>query len=76
LISGNDLVKNVFDAINIVQRIVGGRFIHLECEDKAKLIKFYEDNGFRQISTRKLRPDEQYSDATYLVQMIRYANHI
>ena len=48
-ISGKDLLHLAYNKILEAHEVVGGRVIHLECEDKEKLKKFYSDNGFREL---------------------------
>lgn len=73
LITGDELLKFALDKISEAQAIIGGRFLYVECEDKPKLISFYEDNGFVAFGRRTLDRDEE-ADMTgkYLVQLWRY----
>ncbi len=41
-ISGNDLMECVFESLYEVQRRIGGGIAFLECEDKPKLLDFYQ----------------------------------
>ena len=66
LISGDELLKLACDEVQKVQLSVGGKAAYLECRDIAKLIEFYESNGFRQFAERT------DSSGTKLIQMIRY----
>lgn len=43
----------------------------LECEDKPKLIEFYEHHGFREFDRRPVDSDETGIHGDCLVQMIR-----
>ena len=73
LITGDELLKLALDKIKTMQYIVGGKIVYLECEQKSKLIEFYERNGFVNFGTRILDRDE--TDKLYgesLVQMLRY----
>ena len=47
-ICGNDLMNCAFDALHDVQRRIGGGIAFLECENKPKLLDFYQhcDNQF------------------------------
>jgi len=72
LITGDELLKLACDNIKVVQSMVGGRIIYLECEDKPKLIEFYERNGFCEFDTRELDRDETNIDGDYLVQLLKY----
>lgn len=52
-ISGNELLELVYRKIKEAQELVGGRVLHLECEDHPKIKKFYSENGFREIEDYK-----------------------
>lgn len=71
-IDGKDLLELAIESITLVQRTIGGRFIFLECEDKDKLKKFYEKNGFVEFGKRKLDGDETNLDGSYLLQWLCY----
>lgn len=72
LISGDTLLKMAFDKVYEAQRILGGRFVFLECEDKPKLKDFYTENGFVCFGKRNLERDERDKNAgEYLLQMLR-----
>ncbi len=71
LISGDELLQIACSKIKIVQDIIGGRFVFLECEDKEKLRNFYESNGFVCFGKRNLEKDErQKNSGEYLLQML------
>lgn len=71
LISGDILLKLACDKIKEAQRVLGGRFVFLECEDKPRLKEFYESNGFVYFGKRNLEKDERDSnDGQYLLQML------
>lgn len=72
LISGDVLLKIACKKVKEAQKIVGGRFAYLECEDKEKLKEFYESNGFVCFGKRNLDRDERKNNAgEYLLQMLR-----
>lgn len=72
LISGDVLLKIACNKVKEAQKIVGGRFAYLECEDKPKLKEFYESNGFVCFGKRNLDRDERKTNAgEYLLQMLR-----
>ncbi|RGW15228.1 GNAT family acetyltransferase [Enterococcus asini] len=48
-LSGKDLLELAYRKILEAHEIVGGRIVHLECQDIPALKKFYEGNGFREI---------------------------
>ncbi|MGN1196894.1 MAG: N-acetyltransferase [Acetatifactor sp.] len=73
LITGDELLKLALDKVKELQYIVGGKIVYLECEQKQKLLDFYESNGFVNFGLRALERDEtdkQFGDS--LVQMLRY----
>ena len=73
LITGSELLKEACEKIKRLQFDIGGKFAYLECEDKAKLIDFYEKNGFCEFDVRYLDRDETDKlDGEYLVQMLKY----
>ena len=58
LITGDELLKIACNQVKLIQRVVGGKFVYLECENHPRLIEFYETNGFVNFGTRKLDLDE------------------
>lgn len=73
LISGDELLYLACTEVRKAQKIVGGKFVYLECEDTDKLLDFYSRNGFVPFGKRKLESDEvvNFKNA-YLVQMLKY----
>jgi len=73
LINGDKLLEIACDKLTLVQDIIGGKLIYLECEDNLKLKNFYKTNGFCQFGKRK---NELYSQDTsnseYLLQYLKY----
>lgn len=73
LISGDELLKLACDQVRQVQRVIGGKIVYLECEDKPQLIRFYEENGFKSFGKRILDRDETETlSGEYLIQMLKY----
>lgn len=73
LITGDELLKIACDDVQESQRIIGGKFVYLECEDKPKLLDFYESNGFVNMGKRRLDKDEtELMSGDYLIQMLKY----
>ncbi len=73
LITGDELLKIACDTVKEAQRIIGGKFVYLECEDIPKLVDFYEGNGFYNFGRRELDGDEKSKfDGKYLIQMLKY----
>lgn len=71
LISGDVLLKLACDKVKEAQQILGGKFVFIECEDKEKLKRFYESNGFVCFDKRNLEKDErENNNGEYLLQML------
>ena len=68
LISGDDLLCLAMSMVKKIQNEVGGRFAYLECEEKPKLMEFYERNHFKMFGKRKLDKDETDMRGTHLLQ--------
>lgn len=49
LITGKRLLELAIERILLAYQIIGGRAILVECENKEKLRKFYESNGFHLV---------------------------
>ena len=71
LITGDELLKIACENVNDFQRLSSGKIVYIECEEKQKLIDFYESNGFCQFGKRQLDKDEDLS-GQYLIQMLKY----
>lgn len=71
LITGDELMKLACDDISLIHKIAGGKIIYLECEDKQRLLEFYNRHGFVQFGKRELDKDEDKIAGHYLVQMLR-----
>lgn len=72
LITGKELLQMAIDDIKITQKILGGKIIYLECEDKPRLIEFYNENKFNEFARRKLDADETNIKSDVLIQMLCY----
>ena len=73
LIPGDVLLKLATDKVRAIQAVLGGKFVYLECEDKAPLLDFYGSNGFVTFGKRDLDRDERDLQAgQYLVQLLKY----
>lgn len=72
LINGNELLQMAIDKIKEAQHIIGGKFVYLECEDKEKLLEYYQQNGFVSFGKRTLDKDESNIFGNYLIQMLKY----
>ena len=73
LIDGAVLLELACREVAKVHMIAGGKIVYLECENKPKLINFYENNGFVNFGSRKLEDDEKTKlCGTELIQMLKY----
>ena len=73
VITGDELLKIACDHIQKIQSLAGGKIAYLECENKPKLLAFYDRNGFIEFDKRSLdKTDRDTFKADYLVQMLRY----
>lgn len=63
---GGILLQIACSKIAAIQRELSGKLTYIECDDEPKLIRFYEQNGFRVTDSGK------DSTAHKLVQMIKY----
>lgn len=63
-LSGEELLQYAYDIIESSVQSVGGRYIMIECKNEEKLIDFYQNHGFSEI-TRIAEDDCQ------MVQMIK-----
>ncbi len=73
LITGDELLSLACEKVIKAQIELGGKVVYLECEDKHKLIDFYDSNGFVIFGKRKLDSDEvKLLEGDYLIQMLKY----
>ena len=68
-ISGDILMDLAYDTLVEVQHQIGGGVVFLECEDRPKLLQFYEKttNGFRQFGER-----HSETDHVKYIQLLRF----
>ena len=71
LITGAELLKLATDKVALFQQSVGGKVVYLECEDKAKLLAFYQANGFVPFDKRPRDRDEAGVETEYLIQLLK-----
>lgn len=71
LLSGKDLLSIAINEIRQAQKIIGGRLVYLECEDKPRLVSFYEANLFEEFNRRALDKDEDTLSGHQLIQLLR-----
>lgn len=73
LISGDELLKIACNKVKEAQKIISGKLVYIECEDKECLKNFYESNGFVYFGKRNLDKDERDKNSgQYLLQMLCY----
>lgn len=72
LITGDELLLLALKKVEEMQRIVGGKIVYLECEDKKQLVDFYSRNGFVNFGIRYLDKDESNLSGDYLLQMLKF----
>ncbi len=73
LITGDELLSIACEKVMHIQSLMGGKFAYLECDDKPRLIAFYERNGFIPFDTRPLdKLDRETFKSDHLVQLIKY----
>lgn len=67
--SGDVLMENAMKILCRVQRDIGGGVIYLECEDKPKLLSFYQNkrNCFRVFGER-----DSAVDGKHYIQLLRF----
>lgn len=68
-IPGSHLLNIAISTIQQAQNLVGGTIVFLECESHPKLMSFYEQNLFRQFSSRIT--DNSNNEGLVLNQMFR-----
>jgi len=74
-IKGTDLLNMACEEVRKVQKVIGGRFVYLECEDVNDLRNFYKQNGFNEFGRRPLDKEEvKILNGECLIQLIRYLN--
>jgi len=56
-ISGAKLMKLVNEQLRLVQDIIGGTLVYLDCEPNARLISFYEKENFKLFGERVSETD-------------------
>jgi len=71
LISGHELLNLALQKIYEAQKLIGGRIVYVECEDKEKLLSFYDKNDFQLVGKRMLDGDETDLNGSYLMQLYR-----
>jgi hypothetical protein len=66
---GAELMDMTMSILKETQRKIGGGMVYLECEDKPKLLEFYQKdtNGFKVFDERISR-----TDGIRYIQMVRF----
>lgn len=67
-VSGQDILSLAYEKIRQAYSLSGGRILFLECENHEKLLRFYRENGFRQL--------EQYESQNGLCLFVKDLKHI
>jgi hypothetical protein len=62
-VDGSELIDFAFCILRIGYRAVGGRFVRVDSKMNDKLIRFYEENGFKPV---------QYDEKSGLLQFVRF----
>lgn len=57
---GDYLLDMAFDLLESAQEIIGGRLVYLDCKDKPKIKKLYENYGFKYFNTSEKTKLLQY----------------
>lgn len=59
-LSGNSIMDDAFEILERVQRDIGGGIVYLECEDRPKLLRFYQNdkNRFKVFGERYSESDQ------------------
>jgi hypothetical protein len=65
-IEGRELVSRAMDIIRIAQGAVGGRYVRIDIKRNEKLIRFYEENDFKEV---------QEDDESGLIQFVRFLDY-
>lgn len=58
-IKGSELMQLALNILMTIRRQIGGGLVYLDCEDNAKLITFYENEGFKKFGERFSEDDGQ-----------------
>lgn len=68
-VDGSMLLDTALELVSRDQRIIGGRFVYVECENKTALLEFYSRHQFHVFGNRK--HDEDADDGSTLTLLIR-----
>ena len=71
-ISGKDLLNLALDKLRATQDLIGGKLVLVEREaDREKLLKFYNDNGFKSWNGRYDKKDQlQYDQMIHVLESV------
>lgn len=72
LISGKDLLNLALQKVFEVKKLAGGKVVYVECENKERLLSFYQNNGFEVFGERSLDRDETDIEGSTLMQLYKY----
>ena len=63
-IDGKEILDNAISILLRAQRLIGGRFVRVDCKDVKGLLRFYQENGFSILPEKR---DEYWQ----LVRLLR-----
>lgn len=67
--SGQDVLEVAIKQIKEIQYMAGGMVYFLEAENNPKLLKFYEENGFKRFATKNVERND--GEQHILVQLLK-----
>ena len=67
VISGDEMMDLVLEHLRAVHDEIAGNLVYLECENKEKLLSFYQRNGFVRFGERFSKTEK-----THYIQMLRF----
>ena len=71
LITGDELLEMACNKVREVHRLIGGKFVYLECENKQGLLNFYSSNNFVKFGERVIKDKNNNLQETSLIQMLK-----
>lgn len=72
-ITGDELLGMALDMVKKGQLILGSKHVYVECEEKERLLAFYEEHGFVRFNKREVEKEaEAHVQGKHLIQLIKY----
>lgn len=72
LIMGDELLYLALERVEQIHKMLGGRYVYLECENCTRLTEFYESNGLVKFGERELDSDESgMNEGKCFIQYLR-----